>query len=137
MDRGYHAIHAFPNNDAGRRPSSRHAGYHLPMLGQLDHEERLRLMKFVCSFAWADLEIQAEERAMVSKMIEKLQLEDERKEVMAWLRHPPPIEEIDPTLVPRDHRALFLRAVEEIIGADDVVDPNEAETFELFKMLLT
>ena len=38
-------------------------------LSQLDLEERLRLMKFVCSFAWADLEIQDEERTMVGKMI--------------------------------------------------------------------
>ena len=30
------------------------------MMEQLDRNERMRLMKFVCSFAWADLEIHPE-----------------------------------------------------------------------------
>ena len=35
----------------------------------LPREDRLRLMKFVCSFAWADLEIHVKEREFVGKMI--------------------------------------------------------------------
>ena len=33
----------------------------------LTREDRLRLMKFVCSFAWADLEIQDEERQRLGR----------------------------------------------------------------------
>ncbi|MCC6527150.1 MAG: TerB family tellurite resistance protein, partial [Polyangiaceae bacterium] len=35
------------------------------MLSKLSKTDRMRLMRFVCSFAWADLEVQNEERAYV------------------------------------------------------------------------
>lgn len=106
------------------------------MLRQLDREERLRLMKFVCSFAWADLEIQDEERSFVNKMIERLELEEDRTQVLRWLKHPPPIEDVDPTQVPAAHRELFVKAVEELIAADDHIAEAEAENLALFKALL-
>ena len=89
------------------------------MSEQLARSERLRLMKFVCSFAWADLEIQDEERSFVNAMIERLELEEDREQVLRWLKHPPPIEDVDPTQVPSAHRELFVKAVEELIAADD------------------
>ena len=102
----------------------------------LPREDRLRLMKFVCSFAWADLEIQTQEREFVAKMIDYLQLQDDRKLVESWLKHPPPPEEVDPTDVPREHRELFLDAVRRLVAADDRIDPKEAETLALFEQLL-
>lgn len=102
----------------------------------LPREDRLRLMKFVCSFAWADLEIQDEEREFVTKMIDYLELQDDRKQVEGWLRHPPPPEEVDPTDVPREHREMFLDAVRRLVAADDRIDPKEAETLALFEQLL-
>ena len=60
------------------------------MLSALDRKDRLRLMKFVCSFAWADLEVRPEERAYVARLIERLDLDAaERREVSGWLRVPP------------------------------------------------
>jgi hypothetical protein len=106
------------------------------MLNQISREERLHLMKFVCSFAWADLEIQDEERSFVNKMIERLELEEDRDQVLRWLKHPPAVEEIDPTRVPRAHKELFVAAIQELIEADDHIAEAEAENFELFKMLL-
>ena len=44
-------------------------------LHKLPREDRLRLMRFVCSFAWADLEVKKTERALVSKMAKKLGLD--------------------------------------------------------------
>lgn len=102
----------------------------------LPREDRLRLMKFVCSFAWADLEVQNEERDFVTKMIDHLQLQDDRKLIESWLRHPPPPEEVDPTDVPREHRELFLDAVRRLVAVDDKIDPKEAETLALFEQLL-
>lgn len=102
----------------------------------LPREDRLRLMKFVCSFAWADLEIQDEERDFVTKMIERLDLEDERQQIEGWLRHPPPPEEVDPTDVPQEHREMFLDAVRKLVAADDRIDPKEAETLAIFEQLL-
>lgn len=106
------------------------------MPAKLPREDRLRLMKFVCSFAWADLEVQDEERAFVGRMIDFLGLEDDRKLIEGWLRHPPRPEEVDPTDVPREHRELFLDAVRRLVAADDRIDPKEAETLALFEQLL-
>ncbi len=106
------------------------------MLSTITRSERLRLMKFVCSFAWADLKIQPEERDFVAKMIEKLELQEDRAQIMAWLKSPPPPEEVDPTEVPVQHRELFLEAIKGLIAADDYIDPDERETLTLFEQLL-
>jgi fatty-acyl-CoA synthase len=45
------------------------------MLDQLDRRDRLRLVEFVCSFAWADLEIKPEERVFIARLIRSLDLE--------------------------------------------------------------
>lgn len=106
------------------------------MPASLSREDRLRLMKFVCSFAWADLQVQDEERAFVAKMIDYLELDADRSTIEAWLRHPPRPEEVDPTDVPHEHRELFLDAVRRLVAADDRIDPKEAETLALFEQLL-
>jgi uncharacterized tellurite resistance protein B-like protein len=107
------------------------------MLGNLDSEERLRLMRFICSFAWADLEIQDEERSFVAKMSEKLGLTaEELDQVRGWLEVPPPADELDPSQIPREHRQLFLDAARAMVVADGRVDPEEAENLALFEMLV-
>lgn len=107
------------------------------MLDRLSREERLRLMKFVCSFAWADLNVQKEERTFVAKLVERLNLdEEERKRVREWLKVPPPPEEVDPSRIPREHRELFLEAVRGVVAADKVLDPEEYESLKLFEQLL-
>ena len=107
------------------------------MLSKLTRKDRLRLMKFVCSFAWADLEVQDEERHFVSKMVRRLELdENDRKLVESWLEVPPPPEEVDPSHVPVEHRHLFLETIRGLIAADKFVDPEERENLKLFEMLL-
>ncbi len=106
-------------------------------LAKLDREDRMRLMKFVCSFAWADLEIADQERRFVQRMIERLHLkEDEKKQVMEWLVLPPPVEEVDPAQVPSAHRQLFLSAAREIIAADGSISEEERENLSLLEQLL-
>ena len=107
------------------------------MLEELDRDERLRLMRFVCSFAWADLEVQSEERSLVSRMIHRLDLDDtEKRQVEEWLKTPPQPESVDPTQIPTEHRKLFMECVEEVVGADADVSPEEGEYLSLFKELL-
>jgi uncharacterized tellurite resistance protein B-like protein len=107
------------------------------MVSTLSRPERLRLLKFVCSFAWADLEVQDEERSFVSKLVTKLGLdEQERAQVAHWLQVPPPPEEVDPTQVPREHRKLFLDTVKQLVAADHVLNAEENETLQLFEQLL-
>jgi uncharacterized tellurite resistance protein B-like protein len=104
----------------------------------LNKEERLSLMRFVCSFAWSDFEIQDEERSFIAKLINALQLEpDEKAQVDEWLKVPPLPEEVDPTQIPRKHREVFLDTVKAVIMADGVLDPEEEENLKLFVELLS
>ncbi len=107
------------------------------MLNDLASEERLRLMKFICSFAWADLDIAAEERDFVKKMTKRLGLSDaEVEQVEEWLRVPPRAEELDPEQIPHEHRQLFIDAARAMVVVDGHVDPDEAENLALFEMLI-
>lgn len=107
------------------------------MLSELDQEERLRLMRFVCSFAWADLEVADAERAFVKRLSNHLGLsEEELTQVDAWLELPPKAEELDPAEIPRAHREMFLDAIRAVVVSDGRVDKGEVENLALFEMLL-
>jgi uncharacterized tellurite resistance protein B-like protein len=107
-------------------------------LSQLSKEDRLQLVKFVCSFAWADLQVAASERSFVQKLVRRLKLEpEERAQVDRWLEIPPRPEELDPADIPREHRALFLATAREMIEADGEVSEEEVENFALFEQLLS
>lgn len=94
-------------------------------------------MRFVCSFAWSDLEIQPEERQFVTKMIRCLQMEpDEAEMVEHWLKIPPRPEEVDPTRIPRKHKEIFLEAVRGVVMSDGVLAPEEEDNLKLFEELL-
>lgn len=106
-------------------------------LQKLSREDRQRLMRFVCSFAWADLEVKKTERVLVQKMARKLALdEEERAMVKQWLEVPPRAEEVDPQSIPHAQRKIFLEAAREMIAADGEIDPEERESFSLFEQLL-
>lgn len=107
------------------------------MLDQLDRRDRLRLVEFVCSFAWADFEVQPEERVFIARLIRRLELdEDEDLRVQQWLDRPSGFNDLDPTSIPAAHRRFFVEAIEGLISADGEVSEEELETFEIFKQLL-
>ncbi len=107
------------------------------MLQDIDRDQRLLLMKFVCSFAWADLEVSDEERRFVIHAVRRLELsEEERDQVMAWLQVPPPADEVDPALVPPEHRRLFVDAITDLIKADHHVAQDELTNLALLQRLL-
>jgi uncharacterized tellurite resistance protein B-like protein len=96
------------------------------------------LLAFVCSFAWADHEVQDEERDFVRDLVAKLDLDEEDLEQVArWLKLPPRPEEIDPQEVPDEHRELFIAVAKMMIGADGVVMESEADLLALFQELLS
>jgi len=107
------------------------------MLAKLSKDDRMRLMRFVCSFAWADLEIREKERDFIKKLQKKVGLStDEIAEVEKWLEVPPRPEDVDPAKVPKAHRQMFLEAAKGMIAADGEIDEAEAENFELLEQLL-
>ena len=106
-------------------------------MDQLDRKDRLRLVKFVCSFAWADLEIRPEERTFVDHIVKSLKLNDEdQSKVAGWLAIPPSPESIDPTRIPLSQRKLFLDSIEGVIIADGEIAPEERESLAVLRDLL-
>ena len=107
------------------------------MLDALDRDERLQLMRFVCSFAWADLEVTESERDFVVRLVDKLDLDDEEREQVAnWLEVPPRADDLDPADVPREHRQLFLDAARAMILSNGRLGDVEAENHVILDQLL-
>jgi len=107
------------------------------MLDALNKEDRLQLMRFVCSFAWADLEIADAERDFIVKMVVRLDLDEEEQEQVAqWLEVPPRADDLDPADVPKEHRQLFLDAAKAMILSDGNVEDVEAENLIILDQLL-
>ena len=106
-------------------------------LGALSARDRLQLLKFICSFVWADLDVGPSEKTFVLSLTQRLGLPDaEIEQVKEWLETPPPMDEVDPALVPPEHRRLFLEAIEQAIASDGVANPPESESLALFRQLL-
>src|SRR5580692_5169485 len=104
---------------------------------KLSAKDRLQLMKFVCSFVWADLEVKSSERKFVNRMVKKLHLDEaEAAQVKGWLEVPPRPEEVDPTQIPKAHRQMFLDTMRDVITADGEVAADEWENLALFEQLL-
>ncbi len=104
-------------------------------LAKLSRGERLQLLRFVISFAWADLQISPGEVAFVRTLISRLRLApDEALEAAAWLRTPPSPDEVDPTEIPKRHRQLFIDVVREL-AAEGGDSPEEKESLALFERL--
>lgn len=107
------------------------------MFEQLSAPHRLLLLKFLCAFAWADLEVSEKERKFVAGLAERLGLsKDEAKQVHEWLDVAPSPGSVDPKEVPREHRRLFVDAVRAIIYADGKVDPDERASLDQLRAAL-
>jgi tellurite resistance protein len=105
-------------------------------LESLSRGERLQLLRFVTSFAWADLTISPAERAFVRQLVSRLHLDaEERREVEGWLNVPPPPDDVDPTTVPHAHRQLFIDVVHAMAEADGGISPEEEESLALLEQL--
>jgi len=49
------------------------------MWNELDNDDKLRLLRFVCAFAWADLEIAEKERNLVMEIAGSMNLSAEAR----------------------------------------------------------
>ena len=104
-------------------------------LKSLPREERLLLLKFVCSFVWADLEVDDAERLFVWDLVRQAELHaDEERLVREWLRSPP--SDVDPAQAPAHHRRQFVEAAREAVEANGRITEVERESLELLDQLL-
>jgi len=107
------------------------------MFQGLSREDRLLLLKFVCAFAWTDLEIRDAERRFVRRLVQRLELDgDDAKQVEEWLDLAPAPHSVNPARVPREHRQAFLESVRAMMYADGQIDPEEREQLEKLKAAL-
>jgi uncharacterized tellurite resistance protein B-like protein len=105
-------------------------------LETLSRSERLQLLRFVTSFAWADLEVSPAERSFIHRLVSRLHLApEEARQVEGWLKVPPPPDDIDPTTVPHEHRQLLISVVREMLEADGDVSDEERENLALLEQL--
>jgi tellurite resistance protein len=105
-------------------------------LESLSRGERLQLLRFVTSFAWADLTISPAERAFVHQLVSRLHLDaEEQREVEGWLKVPPLPDDVDPTTVPHAHRQLFIDVVHAMAEADGGISPEDEENLALLEQL--
>lgn len=107
------------------------------MYDNLSEDDKILLVAFVCSFAWADLEIAEKEREFVRDLVGRLGLDAEAADkAEGWLDQPPNEDEVDPFAIPNEHKRLFLKTVVEMVGADDVLDRMEIESYAVFEELI-
>ena len=105
---------------------------------EMSRSDKLSLMRFMCNAAWGDVEIQPEERTYILKLADKLDMdEDDVAQINGWLKSPPPIDDVDPTVIPQRLRETFLEEMEAIIAVDGVVTDDESEMIGLVKALLS
>lgn len=108
------------------------------MFDELGPDQRLLLLKFVCAFAWTDLEIRDAERNFVLRLVDKLGLgADDRAQVESWLTVSPPPSALDPSAIPPEHRRAFIESIRALIYVDGSVDPEEREQFERLRAALS
>jgi uncharacterized tellurite resistance protein B-like protein len=99
----------------------------------LTEAERIDLMRFLCSFAWADGEVQPKERAVLDRVLAGLQLSDEgHAQVRAWLSAPPDMEGFDFGAIAPDKRSLFTDHAFEVAAADGGLAAEELAHLQMF-----
>jgi uncharacterized tellurite resistance protein B-like protein len=107
------------------------------MLSGLSRDDRLSFLKFLCAFAWTDLEVTDTERRFVLRLCERANLaDDEKRQVEEWLTMAPSPGSVDPKNVPREHRQLFLDGARAMVYADGNVDPDERATLDRLRVAL-
>ena len=108
------------------------------MFDALSRDERLMLLRFVCAFAWTDLEITPRERAFVERLVTRLGLDaDDAAEVESYLHVAPAPSTVNPSTIPLEHRRAFIESVRGVVYADGRVDPEEREQFEKLQAALS
>lgn len=100
-------------------------------------DEKLQIMRFVCAFAWADLKVVNEERTLIERFSNALELDaTELQQVNDWIIHPPRPEEIDPFDIPTHLKSTILSAASAISIIDGDLDNNEVDLLVLLRSIL-
>jgi tellurite resistance protein len=104
---------------------------------ELTTDEKLSVMRFICAFAWADLEIQNDEVKLINQIMQALELDKKHYQtVYQWLKRPPRAEDVDPFTIPDNLKEIILDAATGVILADGELQDSEMEMLELLQNIL-
>lgn len=99
----------------------------------LTETERVELMRFLCSFAWADGEVQPEEKTVLERVLGGLGLGAEaRAEVEPWLATAPDVEGRELKAIDEQKRAAFIDRAYEVAAADGEIAAEELKHLKMF-----
>ena len=90
-------------------------------------------MRFLCSFAWADDEVQSEERVVLDGILEHLGLTPANQiKVESWLDTPPDMAGFDFGGIPQATRELFLDLAFSVASAHGGLAVEEMRHLQMF-----
>ena len=96
----------------------------------------MQLFHFMCTFAWADMEIQQEEREMIERLMISLNLSPSQfQTVLTWLDDVRSLPDIDPYEIHPDFREQIYQAAEAIVLSDGEVTFNEKDMLDLLRQV--
>jgi len=99
----------------------------------LTEAERIELMRFMCSFAWADGEVQAGERVVLERVLNSLNLNpDDRAKAETWLSEAPDMTAFDFAAIPAKTRGVFVDHAFEVASADGGLAVEEMRHLKMF-----
>ena len=102
----------------------------------LDSEQRLRLLKLVCIMAWADDEVQYDEKGFIAKLMFQIKMPAaEIRQVKQWLAERPE-DDVKLEDIPTEHRATFLQICQGVLSADGVVTDEEKQALARIESFL-
>ena len=100
---------------------------------ELTESERIELMRFLCSFAWADGEVQPQEKIVLEQVLGGLNMSPEaRAEVEPWLTTPPDVEGRELETIDDAKRAAFIDFAYEVAAADGQIAADELKHMKMF-----
>jgi uncharacterized membrane protein YebE (DUF533 family) len=105
-------------------------------LDGMDERTRINLLKMACVAAWSDLSIADSERKVVLDLAREISVGDEGRALAeGWLKSPP--SDFDPYDIPHKHAKTFIEALQTVMRADGRIDPEESETLNLIRELVS
>lgn len=109
----------------------------LSMFQKLNKKERMLLLKFVCAFAWADLEVKDSEVKFVKRLMDRLELDEaERAQVDEWLVTAPAPDSVSPGRIPQEHKRVFIESARALMYVDGDIDDDERAQLDRLKEAL-
>ncbi len=100
---------------------------------ELTESDRTELMRFLCSFAWADGEVQPQEKTMLERVLGGLNMSPEaRAKVEPWLTAPPDVEGRELKAIDDAKREAFIDFAYEVAAADGEIAADELKHMKMF-----